>query len=61
MSCGLAQHALLCPTEMIIAVHFVRKQSVFEMQTFKSRWNNAVEEDKCWVDPYPKPANQTIH
>ncbi|CAL5398930.1 unnamed protein product [Camellia sinensis] len=39
----------------------VRKQSVFEMQTFKSRWNNAVEEDKCWVDPYPKPANQTIH
>ncbi|THG06582.1 hypothetical protein TEA_029082 [Camellia sinensis var. sinensis] len=39
----------------------VRKQSVFEMQTFKSRWNNAVDEDKCWVDPYPKPANQTIH
>ncbi|KAI8024471.1 hypothetical protein LOK49_LG03G03248 [Camellia lanceoleosa] len=38
----------------------VRKQSVFEMQTFKSRWNNAVEEDKCWVDPYPKPANQPI-
>ncbi|XP_057493758.1 uncharacterized protein LOC130779201 isoform X2 [Actinidia eriantha] len=30
----------------------VRRQSFIEMQIFKKRWNNAVEEDKCWADPY---------
>ncbi|KAK6945533.1 Protein of unknown function DUF707, partial [Dillenia turbinata] len=30
----------------------VRKQSFIEMQIFRDRWNKAVEEDKCWVDPY---------
>lgn len=34
----------------------VRRQSFIEMQIFRSRWANAVKEDKCWVDPYAQPA-----
>lgn len=30
----------------------VRRQSFKEMQIFKKRWDDAVKEDKCWVDPY---------
>lgn len=30
----------------------VRRQSGLEMQIFKERWNDAVKNDKCWVDPY---------
>ncbi|XP_076913981.1 uncharacterized protein LOC143572818 [Bidens hawaiensis] len=30
----------------------VRKQSFNELETFKRRWRKAVEQDKCWVDPY---------
>ncbi|KAK6915872.1 Protein of unknown function DUF707 [Dillenia turbinata] len=30
----------------------VRRQSFIEMQIFRDRWHKAVEEDKCWVDPY---------
>ncbi|KAE8724794.1 pentatricopeptide repeat-containing protein [Hibiscus syriacus] len=32
----------------------VRRQSFIEMQTFRKRWENAVKEDKCWIDPYPQ-------
>ncbi|XP_048626043.1 uncharacterized protein LOC106391161 isoform X2 [Brassica napus] len=28
----------------------IRRQSTWELQTFKKRWNRAVEEDKNWVD-----------
>uniref|UniRef100_F6HK26 Lysine ketoglutarate reductase trans-splicing protein n=1 Tax=Vitis vinifera TaxID=29760 RepID=F6HK26_VITVI len=34
----------------------VRRQSFIEMQIFRSRWANAVKEDKCWIDPYAQPA-----
>ncbi|KAK2661957.1 hypothetical protein Ddye_000531 [Dipteronia dyeriana] len=39
----------------------VRQQSFNEMQIFRKRWKNAVEEDKCWVDPYQQLTNQTSH
>ncbi|KAF4372660.1 hypothetical protein G4B88_024204 [Cannabis sativa] len=30
----------------------VRRQSYIELDIFKKRWEKAVQEDKCWVDPY---------
>ncbi|XP_065624877.1 uncharacterized protein LOC112036164 isoform X2 [Quercus suber] len=30
----------------------IRRQSTWELQMFKERWNQAVEEDKNWVDPF---------
>ncbi|KAH7568972.1 hypothetical protein ACOSP7_012122 [Xanthoceras sorbifolium] len=30
----------------------IRRQSTWELQTFKKRWNEAVEKDKAWVDPF---------
>ncbi|EXC29927.1 hypothetical protein L484_015120 [Morus notabilis] len=30
----------------------VRRQSYIELDIFKKRWVKAVQEDKCWVDPY---------
>ncbi|KAL5579344.1 hypothetical protein UlMin_011786 [Ulmus minor] len=30
----------------------IRRQSTWELQVFKQRWNRAVEEDKNWVDPF---------
>ncbi|KAE9612010.1 hypothetical protein Lalb_Chr06g0168461 [Lupinus albus] len=30
----------------------VRRLSYQELDVFRKRWNKAVEEDKCWVDPY---------
>ncbi|GMI87881.1 STICKY GENERATIVE CELL [Hibiscus trionum] len=30
----------------------VRWQSFIEMKMFRKRWENAVKEDKCWIDPY---------
>ncbi|KAL3538484.1 hypothetical protein ACH5RR_001850 [Cinchona calisaya] len=39
----------------------VRKQSYIEMRIFRSRWKNAVKADRCWVDPYRHPTQQTAH
>lgn len=25
-----------------------------ELQIFKKRWNEAIEQDKSWVDPFPR-------
>ncbi|CAN1221914.1 hypothetical protein LINGRAPRIM_LOCUS440 [Linum grandiflorum] len=30
----------------------IRRQSTWELQVFKNRWNKAVREDKFWVDPF---------
>ncbi|KAL0738046.1 hypothetical protein Bca4012_014256 [Brassica carinata] len=30
----------------------VRMKSYVEMKRFKERWKKAVEDDRCWVDPY---------
>ncbi|XP_021596541.1 uncharacterized protein LOC110603154 isoform X2 [Manihot esculenta] len=30
----------------------IRRQSSWELQIFKERWNEAVKEDKLWVDPF---------
>ncbi|CAI0407326.1 unnamed protein product [Linum tenue] len=30
----------------------IRRQSTWELQIFKDRWNKAVKEDKFWVDPF---------
>ncbi|XP_010682054.2 uncharacterized protein LOC104896958 isoform X2 [Beta vulgaris subsp. vulgaris] len=35
----------------------VRRQSFIEMQIFSQRWNDAVKNDKCWIDLY-KQTNQ---
>lgn len=32
----------------------VRRQSYNEYKIFRRRWKQAVEEDKCWTDPYPE-------
>ncbi|XP_044460681.1 uncharacterized protein LOC123192264 isoform X1 [Mangifera indica] len=39
----------------------VRRQSFIEMQIFRKRWRVAVEEDRCWVDPYWPFLNETSH
>ncbi|KAL6522301.1 hypothetical protein OROHE_016854 [Orobanche hederae] len=30
----------------------IRKESFMELSNFKNRWEKAVREDKCWVDPF---------
>ncbi|XP_044512450.1 uncharacterized protein LOC123230335 isoform X2 [Mangifera indica] len=30
----------------------IRRQSTWELQTFKNRWKKAIKEDKAWVDPF---------
>ncbi|WCJ26969.1 hypothetical protein M5689_008746 [Euphorbia peplus] len=30
----------------------IRRQSTWELQIFKQRWNDAVRRDKSWVDPF---------
>ncbi|XP_030499612.2 uncharacterized protein LOC115714978 [Cannabis sativa] len=37
----------------------VRMQSSVEMKIFKDRWDNAVKDDSCWVDPYQLSVNRT--
>lgn len=32
----------------------IRRQSTLELQIFKNRWNAAIEQDKAWVDPFPR-------
>ncbi|XP_039004322.1 uncharacterized protein LOC120131386 [Hibiscus syriacus] len=32
----------------------IRRQSTWELKVFKERWNKAVEQDKHWVDPFPR-------
>ncbi|PON79873.1 hypothetical protein TorRG33x02_234920 [Trema orientale] len=39
----------------------VRMQSSLEMKIFKDRWDSAVKEDRCWVDPYQLSSNQSSH
>lgn len=36
----------------------VRGQSYREMKTFRKRWDSAVKEDKCFVDPYQQSSGQ---
>lgn len=37
----------------------VRRQSFMEMQMFNQRWKDAVKNDKCWVDLFGQPNQQT--
>ncbi|KAJ4842620.1 hypothetical protein Tsubulata_034104 [Turnera subulata] len=32
----------------------IRRQSTWELEVFKKRWNEAVKEDKGWVDPFKR-------
>lgn len=32
----------------------VRLRSAAELEIFKERWSDAVDEDECWTDPYPE-------
>ncbi|KAK4438397.1 hypothetical protein Salat_0174000 [Sesamum alatum] len=34
----------------------IRTRSYAEMRTFRNRWNKAVKEDECWVNPFEQPA-----
>ncbi|XP_042482879.1 uncharacterized protein LOC122063227 isoform X2 [Macadamia integrifolia] len=38
--------------------YHVRLQSHIELEIFKNRWREAVEEDKCWIDPYQQSTNE---
>lgn len=37
------------------AVKQVQKESLIELNNFRKRWNKAVGEDECWVDPFQQP------
>ncbi|GKU99896.1 hypothetical protein SLEP1_g12675 [Rubroshorea leprosula] len=40
----------------------IRRQSFIEMQIFQKRWESAVKEDNCWVDPFKQYSfNQSTH
>ncbi|KAK6264783.1 Protein of unknown function DUF707 - like 7 [Theobroma cacao] len=39
----------------------IRRQSTWELQVFKDRWNQAVEEDKSWVDPFVRYQRRRKH
>ncbi|XP_027087146.1 uncharacterized protein [Coffea arabica] len=36
----------------------VRRQSFNEYKIFRRRWKKAVEEDRCWTDPYTEPIKE---
>ncbi|KAL3624900.1 hypothetical protein CASFOL_031568 [Castilleja foliolosa] len=38
----------------------IRRQSTIELQTFKERWEKAVEEDDKWVDPFPSTRKRKL-
>ncbi|KAI4299315.1 hypothetical protein L6164_032784 [Bauhinia variegata] len=38
----------------------IRRQSSWELQIFKERWNKAVAEDRNWVDPYKSDLRRLI-
>ncbi|KAL7211904.1 hypothetical protein ACSBR2_014710 [Camellia fascicularis] len=38
----------------------VRRQSTSELQIFKKRWEQAVEQDKDWVDPFIRKQRQAV-
>ncbi|XP_041017368.1 uncharacterized protein LOC121259713 isoform X1 [Juglans microcarpa x Juglans regia] len=38
----------------------VRRQSYIELDVFRKRWRKAVEEDKCWIDPYQQPVEKGL-
>ncbi|XP_022715955.1 uncharacterized protein LOC111275084 isoform X5 [Durio zibethinus] len=39
----------------------IRRQSTWELEVFKERWNQAVEEDKSWVDPFLRYQRRRKH
>lgn len=39
-------------TNIILYMVQVRRLSYRELQVFRKRWQKAVEEDDCWVDPF---------
>ncbi|KAJ7978256.1 Lysine ketoglutarate reductase trans-splicing-like protein, putative (DUF707) [Quillaja saponaria] len=38
----------------------VRRQSYRELGVFKKRWKEAIDEDKCWIDPFQQPVQGFI-
>lgn len=38
----------------------IRRQSTWELQTFKERWERAVKEDKDWVDPFKRDQSRLL-
>lgn len=36
----------------------VRVRSYDEMRSFRNRWNKAVKEDKCWIDPFKQKSTE---
>ncbi|CAJ1936368.1 unnamed protein product [Sphenostylis stenocarpa] len=39
----------------------IRRQSTWELQVFKDRWNRAVAEDKSWVNPFKSNQRRMRH
>lgn len=53
--------ALLSKSKEVDKRPEVRTQSSVEMNIFHERWEAAIKEDRCWVDPYQLISNQTRH
>ncbi|KAG6778367.1 hypothetical protein POTOM_018226 [Populus tomentosa] len=53
--------ALLSKSKEVDKRPEVRTQSSVEMNIFHERWEAAMKEDRCWVDPYQLISNQTRH
>ena len=43
---------LLLLIYIVLDVMQVRKLSYQELEIFEKRWQKAVDEDVCWVDPF---------
>ncbi|KAK8353708.1 uncharacterized protein LOC108450201 isoform X3 [Gossypium arboreum] len=39
----------------------IRRQSTWELKIFKERWNQAVTQDKDWIDPFPRQQRRRKH
>ncbi|TYH71370.1 hypothetical protein ES332_D05G181300v1 [Gossypium tomentosum] len=39
----------------------IRRQSTWELKIFKERWNQAVIQDKDWIDPFPRQQRRRKH
>ena len=47
---AFASRAGVCNLFVCFDDEQIRRQSTWELRTFKERWNRAVEEDKNWID-----------
>lgn len=44
----------LISVDALYELEQIRRQSTWELQIFKERWNKAIAADENWVDPFKK-------